>query len=124
MVDSTTAVEVKCPYVLRDLMPTDLEKLTPVQRSAHFNEITPKGELRLKRHHRYYWQVMTQMFCTGAKQTHFVTWTTQGISVEVIHYDDIVYSAALSKIQENYVRIFVPERYEMRQPRGLSPFRV
>ena len=63
-------VEIKCPWVLREHKPTDLDKLTCQQRKNFFC-ILKNGQLQLKRRHRYYHQILHQMFVTGATKTIF-----------------------------------------------------
>ena len=40
--------EIKCPSVLLDSLPNDLDRLSPSQRSAHFNKLNQDGGLTLK----------------------------------------------------------------------------
>jgi hypothetical protein len=68
---SQVVIEVKCPYVLKDHLPSDLEKLKPTQKSAFFCKMQ-NGTLMLKKNHSYYWQCQCQMFVTGFHKTHFV----------------------------------------------------
>ena len=63
-------VEVKCPWVLRDHKPTDLDKLTK-QQQKNFFCIIKNGKLQLKRRHRYFHQILHQMYVIGAKKTIF-----------------------------------------------------
>lgn len=64
-------IEIKCPYVLRDFLPTDLGKLKSSQKSAFPCELIG-SELVLKRKHNYFGQVLCQMLVTGFKKTRFV----------------------------------------------------
>ena len=73
-------IEVKCPWVLRNTDPNDLDSLEPEQRRAHFREktcnppcITKCTHYKLKREHKYYAQCQLQMFVTGMKKTIFIT---------------------------------------------------
>jgi hypothetical protein len=65
-------IEIKCPFTLRKVLPTNLEILTPAQRGAHFNEKV-NGVMKLKRSHKYFVQVQCQLFVTGCKMARFVT---------------------------------------------------
>lgn len=69
---SNALVEIKCPWILRDLKTTDLDKLTQQQRSSFCCTLDVQKNLWLKKSHAYYYQVQTQMFVTGIKQTFFV----------------------------------------------------
>jgi hypothetical protein len=64
-------IEIKCPFVLRDCHPSDLETLNPNQRSGFFCT-KENGQLKLKQKHAYFWQIQCQMYVTGFKKTHFV----------------------------------------------------
>lgn len=66
-------IQVKAPFSLRASHPADLASLNSSQMRSHFNEISSDGGLRLKRDHRYLWQMMAQMYVCGAKLCHFVT---------------------------------------------------
>ena len=73
-------IEVKCPYILRDTDPNDLDSLLPDQRINHFREKTCNPpcmvkceHYKLKRDHKYYAQCQLQMFVTGMKKTIFIT---------------------------------------------------
>jgi hypothetical protein len=64
-------VEVKCPFVMQKLHPTQIEKLLPNQRRNFFcNKKTDK--LCLKKSHKYYYQVQLQLFVTGLKLAKFI----------------------------------------------------
>ena len=49
-------LEIKCPYVMRDTFPNDLQSLTPVQRYRYPCFINPDNHLQLKRGHKYFAQ--------------------------------------------------------------------
>ena len=66
-------LEIKCPFVLRDSLPNELDKLLPSQRSAHFNKLNQDGGLTLKQSHKYCWQVQASMYVGGCKQSYFTT---------------------------------------------------
>ncbi len=64
-------VEVKCPYVLRNTSPFNLDSLTTKQQQSHFC-VKDGDVLKLKTNHKYYWQCQLQMFVTGIHLTKFV----------------------------------------------------
>ena len=70
LIGKHTLVEVKCPYILKDSRPDDFDSLKSSQKYAYFCEKTSTG-IRLKRSHKYYFQVQCQMFTTGVKRTKF-----------------------------------------------------
>jgi hypothetical protein len=64
-------LEVKCPYILREHHPLDIEKLTPGQRNAFCCQKV-NGALKLKHSHKYFWQIQCQLFVTGATMAKFI----------------------------------------------------
>jgi hypothetical protein len=64
-------IEVKCPFILRDYHPVDIEKLSPSQQRTFCCEKV-NGTLRLKKSHKYFWQVQCQLFVTGATEAKFI----------------------------------------------------
>lgn len=64
-------VEVKCPYILSHCYPWEIKGLTAQQkRNLCVEKID--GELRLKRSHKYFWQIQCQLFVTGATRAKFI----------------------------------------------------
>ena len=70
-------LEIKCPYSLRDSIPTNAPCLTS----------SMDGEYKLSTTHEYYYQVHGQLGITGRPFCDFVCWTPQDIHVERILYD-------------------------------------
>ena len=64
-------VEIKCPFILKDSEPTNFSNLTKQQKWSFCCTLTASG-LKLKKNHKYYGQVMCQMFCTGYRKTMFI----------------------------------------------------
>ena len=65
-------VEIKCPYVLADKQPSDLQSLTKQQRNKYFCEESSPGVITLKQNHPYFTQVQIQMALTGFETCYFV----------------------------------------------------
>jgi hypothetical protein len=65
-------IEIKCPFSLKKNHPEDIESLKPAQKYCYFNEKV-NGVLKLKKRHKYFCQVQTQLFVTGFKKARFVT---------------------------------------------------
>ena len=63
-------IEIKCPFILKDVLPTDLRFLSLEQRRNFCCEQTLDG-YKLKKSHKYYAQVMTQLFVTGYSKSIF-----------------------------------------------------
>ena len=76
-------LEIKCPYILKDIHPMDIHKLNRQQLSGFCSRIE-NGTFSLKRNHAYFWQVQMQMAICNVKQCDFVVWSPKGIVVESI----------------------------------------
>jgi hypothetical protein len=72
VLEKNCLIEIKCPWMMRETTPDNIESLKKEQQKSHFAEKID-GEMKLKRNHKYYVQVMAQMYVTGYKKTHFVT---------------------------------------------------
>lgn len=77
-------LQVKCPASAKNLTPAEAVR----QKVIKFCYLNDEGELRLKTHHCYYYQVQGQLHITGKKYCLFVVWTPHGLSVEKIMRDD------------------------------------
>ena len=64
-------IEIKCPFILRHSKPNDFSKLTKQQKVSFCCTLTA-GKLKLKKSHKYYGQIMCQMYVTGYKKTIFM----------------------------------------------------
>ena len=71
------ALEVKCPYSLRDIEINELSA-----QNCPFLVLDEKKAVSLKRTHKYYTQVVSQMALTGASQCYFVVWTQKDLVIE------------------------------------------
>ena len=122
LLDSESLVEVKCPYMLKDAFPWDLDKLNVSQKSSFCCTLTADKKLVLKRSHPYFTQIQVQMMVTGRKTCDFIIWTPKSLHVETIPYDRLFLDPLLEKAAKSYQNIVVPEYFENRQPRRLSVF--
>jgi putative phage-type endonuclease len=106
VVDSSVGyglVEVKCPYSTREVDPAHSAR----------NDTSSCCELvdekpRLKRAHNYYAQVQCQLGVTGAKWCDFVVWTTAGMLIERVTFDEEYWSDVVPKLRLFYVNHVVP----------------
>ena len=73
----------------------------------------------LKRTHKYYSQIQTQMFVCGKKNAFFGIQTPSGITVEKIPFDEEYFNEMLNKVVTNYCSVFIPEYFEHRMLRRL-----
>lgn len=67
------------------------------------------GIVQLKQGHRYYTQVQTQMFVTGATYCDFVVWTLKDVAVLRILPDVSFWESCLRKAQEFFHKVCLPE---------------
>lgn len=96
-------VEVKCPYTGRDSTVTS-------GKNFPFLTETPSG-LKLKRNHKYYYQIQGQLFITKRARCYFIVYTFKDLFVEVIDVDtEYVQHSMLPRLQlfyEKYFRKFI-----------------
>ncbi|XP_064470999.1 uncharacterized protein LOC135385550 [Ornithodoros turicata] len=74
-------LEIKCPYSLRDSEPSLAKDKIPY---LCFNE---HGHPKLKRDHKYYFQILGQMGLTGCEWGDFVVCSERRVAVERIYFD-------------------------------------
>lgn len=117
-------LEIKCPKILQNLKPTDLHLLTPQQRNSFCCTRVSNNSIKLKRSHKYYYQIQTQMAITERSWCDFVIWTPKGFHVEKIIYDSNFIEPILKHVSAFHQNILAPEYFEMRIPRKLTPFNL
>jgi hypothetical protein len=80
-------LEIKCPFVLKHCNPSNMKKdevtLTKKQINNFFCSIE-NDKLRLKRNHKYYFQVQMQLGICEKRFCDFIVWSPSGMSVERI----------------------------------------
>lgn len=91
-------LELKAPFSVRNCTIEEaLKKLRYIDRNG-----------KLKRNSDYFFQIQTQMFCSGLKLSHFVVYTFKGLHVEQIEFDDIFWNTTvLPKINEFHQKWYV-----------------
>ena len=109
-------LEIKCPFSKynSNLEEALLDKKFFLKRD--------KGEVKLKRSHKYYYQVQGQMFCADVMRTDFVVWfgDEEPLFVETIFYDEHFTSKfVLPQLKFFYCRAVLPEFFTRRVERGL-----
>lgn len=99
-------LEIKCPYTARNISPKDA--CSDSGFSCIVDENT--GCLLLKQNHAYFAQVQGQMAIGGRPWCDFVIYTSQGISVQRIKYDESYWSnELLPKLITFYDNCVAPE---------------
>ena len=76
-----STIEIKCPYSLKDkeLAFADIDNCSFL--------VVSDGQVMLKRTHKYYTQIISQMALTNTNQAYFVVWTQKDLLVEEIKFD-------------------------------------
>lgn len=95
-------MEVKCPSSKFGVSPAEA-----CSDSNFYLEIKD-GIPKLKKDHVYYDQVQGQMALTGAKWCDFVVYTSRGLSIERIHFDEEHWKKHRAILQHTYFRYFLP----------------
>lgn len=113
-------LEIKCPYVLVDCHPNNIEGLKPNQKKNLCYDLV-NNVPRLKRTHKYYYQCQTQMAVCNVSFCDFLIWSPKGITVERILQDSVFWEGLLPRLQKYYRCVLLPEYLEMRVPRRLMP---
>ena len=94
-------VEIKCPFNIRDKL------ITKNVSECSFLELNEMGNIQLKRSHKYYTQVISQIVLAKAQLCYFVVWTSKGLIVKLIEPNDPHYQNVerLLSIFLNFIRI-------------------
>ena len=113
----TGVLEVKCPASekWKTLSPEECAKDV----DFYCDLDTETRLCRLKRSHKYYFQVQGQMALTGMKWCDFVVWTLGGISVERIMFSEECWDM-FQKLKNFYQNVFLLELFCRRVMRGLK----
>ena len=90
-------VEVKCPYVARDM---DITSVTVPYLESYGDALT------LKKNHDYYYQIQGQLLCTGRSKARLVVFSTRDIKVIDISYDALFVKAMTEKLEAFYMNHF------------------
>jgi hypothetical protein len=128
-VPSEGILEIKTLKIFQSFPPSDLKSavdsgncLKKTLANACFN-LQDDGSLKLKTSHLYYYQVQFQMLILEREWCDFVLYSPKGeASIERIRRDDSFKQSMISPIQDLWRRVYAPELFEMRVPRGLTPF--
>ena len=109
--DRAGCLEIKCPFSVNcqsvvEMTPADIAKKFPQQ----FCLACEDGQLQLRKGHPYYDQIMGEMAIIGVHWCDFVVYTSAGIFVERITFDQFYWENTLFPCLKNfYVSHMVPE---------------
>lgn len=96
---STVIVEIKCPYSVRFDKPEMANYL---------------ANGKLKKNHAYFVQIQLQMHVTRIYKCDFVVWTTKGILIQQIHFDERLVNEYLNHIELYYNNVFCDFYYKLK----------
>ena len=94
-------VQIKCPYKYKETTPTDSMALNDPNYC-----LTKEGQL--KKSHRYYCQVPTQLFVTQAPLCDFVVWTAHDMVILSIERDEEYVTNLKAKMQDFTINYLIP----------------
>lgn len=78
------------------------------------------GELFLKEHHNYMYQIQGQLAVYELEWVDFVVWTNKGISVQRIPFPYERWEKMLPRLKAFYLNGILPELFSSRVRRGIS----
>lgn len=88
--DIVELLEIKCPYSAQELTPIDASLKLP-----NFPCILNNRELKLKKSHKYYYQIQGQLGITKMNRCDFIVYTPLGLNIERISFDSTFCRAIL-----------------------------
>lgn len=108
-------VEVKCPWTVRDGQLCDLLH----EKSSCVSEC--EGSLRLKKSHRYYYQIQVQLFVWKREYCDFVLWTCSEVHVERVKADKEFLLPLLHAAEGFFKTVLLPEPVSLVHNRKRKP---
>jgi hypothetical protein len=78
-------IEVKCPYVSKDLTPDQAIALKKIKCATYHN-----GTFQLKRNHDYFYQMQGQLHVAKQDFCYFILWSPKGMLVEKVYSNTVV----------------------------------
>lgn len=111
--DTNGIAEYKCPYTAREM--------TPEAACNHIKGFfcTLEGErVTLRQSHNYYYQIQGALGVTGRQWCDFVVWTTRGISIERIQFDQAFWESMTIKLEHFFDTAVLPELAAPQHPNG------
>lgn len=116
-------IEVKCLNILR-LYSIDeiINGECPINEVKKQCFLVKDNTLVLKKKHAYYFQIQLQLLITEAEFCYFVLYSAEGpLNVEKIYPDVVLQKRIVHSSRLFWEKVFVPEYFLMRVPRGLLP---
>ncbi|XP_070525083.1 uncharacterized protein [Cardiocondyla obscurior] len=118
IIEDDTVVEIKCPYVAREMSPSDaiLNKISNIDKIFDKND-----ENKMNKRHAYYFQIQGQLHITQRDCCIFAVWTPHGLKYTFVERDDIFWETKmLPQLTRFYEDCLVPEIVDSRTARNMS----
>lgn len=128
LVDSNVIIEIKSLKIFKQ---HSVQSITsPANNSPVSKDVISRqcftiqdGKCMLKRTHVYYNQIQHLLLVTEREFCDFTLYAEKGpVTIERIPRDEPLISRILTFLTELWTRVIAPEIFEMRIPRGLTPF--
>lgn len=97
-------VEVKCPYLLKELSLSDFSKKKNTCLVYHNDD-----EFSLDQNHLYYYQIQLQMFVTKTKFCDFVIWSKNCLFIDRVSFNEEFFNECLKKSLDFHKYVIKPE---------------
>ncbi|XP_057291455.1 uncharacterized protein LOC130614074 [Hydractinia symbiolongicarpus] len=94
-------IEIKCPYSYRNIV--------SFAAAVSDNKFVMNSEGKLKKEHRYYYQVQFQMFVFNCKSCFFIVWTPHWLHAVEVLFDVNFINLNTDKVEQFYLRHIIPE---------------
>ncbi|XP_061879548.1 uncharacterized protein LOC133631368 isoform X2 [Entelurus aequoreus] len=98
-------LEIKCPFCIKD---KGVEEVAGESKAVCLEQKS-NGNCVLRGDHQYYYQVQSQLYCTGRKYCDFVVWKENLLFIQRIIPDDSFLANELAKMDNFYLRCIMPE---------------
>ncbi|KAK3928361.1 Alkaline nuclease [Frankliniella fusca] len=122
-INNDILIEMKCPFILKNIDPELFESLlTEAQLDRFPIERDHDGVLQVKKNHKYSYQMQQNMGILNLKEAHLVIFSKFGMIHAEVDFDIELYQEIVTKITCIHKKYLVPEYFEMRVPRDLTPF--
>ncbi|XP_025415583.1 uncharacterized protein LOC112687212 [Sipha flava] len=118
MIEDTTIVEIKCPFVARD----NISVVEAVHKKLlQHCFIDPSTQaVQLKKESVYYYQIMGQLYITKRTKCYFVVYTEKWLHVQEIFYDHSFWKSKMEeKLKTYYMKCLLPEIIDPMYPKRL-----
>lgn len=99
-------LEVKCPFKYRSCT---IQQALDMKDRDFCLQLSPANDLQVKRNHRFYTQIQTQIFVTQSNHCDLVIWTEQDFVVVRIFPDSEFWEVRLQKAQDFFKKVCLPE---------------